>query len=152
MKEGLSIGKLSDRVGLSNPTIRYYEKLGLLDSPQRNASGYRIYSEADEERLKFIQKAKRFGLSLQEIKQLITVRQNGTPPCGELKQMIQKQIAQLDQQLQELWEFREELKKKYEQMESAMASPVPAGNIADNVEISEEICQGKICGLIENDA
>lgn len=143
MKEGLSIGKLSDRVGLSNPTIRYYEKLGLLDVPQRNTSGYRIYSQADEERLNFIQKAKKFGLSLEEIKQLITVRQNGTPPCGELKQMVQNHITQLDQQLQELWEFREELRKKYEQMESA---------IAEDVEISEEICQGKICGLIENDA
>jgi len=43
-----SFGKLSDRVGFSNPTIRYYEKLGLLDSPQRSTSGYRIYSEADQ--------------------------------------------------------------------------------------------------------
>jgi len=143
MKEGLSIGKLSDRVGFSNPTIRYYEKLGLLDTPQRSSSGYRLYSEADEERLKFIQKAKKIGLSLEEIKQLITVRQNGTPPCNELKQMVQKHITQLDQQLQELWEFREELKKKYQQMESA---------IAEDIEISEEICQGTICGLIENDS
>ncbi|MFB6275233.1 MAG: MerR family transcriptional regulator [Halothece sp.] len=143
MKECLSIGKLSDRVGLSKPTIRYYEELGLLDPPQRNASGYRIYSDTDEERLNFILKAKKFGLSLEEIKQLITVRKNGTPPCQELKQMVQNHLFRVDQHLQELWEFREELKHKSEQVDRALN---------EQVEISEEVCQGKICGLIENNS
>ena len=142
MKEGLLIGELSDRLGISNPTIRYYEKLGLIASVQRTNSGYRLYSEKEEERLRFIQKAKQFGLSLEEIKELIAVREKGTPPCRELKQMVKAHIEELDQHLQEVWEFREELKAKYQQMEQLITE--------EEIEVSEELCHGKICGLIEN--
>ncbi|BAZ47239.1 transcriptional regulator (plasmid) [Chondrocystis sp. NIES-4102] len=69
-KEGWLIGELSDRVGISAHTIRYYERLGLLEPPRRTESQYRIYGQENEERLRFIQKAKKFGLSLDEIKQL----------------------------------------------------------------------------------
>ncbi len=143
MKEGFLIGELSHRLGLSNPTIRYYEQLGLITSVQRTNSGYRLYSEKEEERLKFIQKAKQFGLSLEEIKQLITVREKGTPPCRELKQMIKSHIDQVDQHLQEMWDFREELNAKYQQMERLLTD--------EEGEVSEEICDGKICGIIEKD-
>lgn len=143
MKKLFLIGELSDRLGLSNPTIRYYEKLGLIASVQRTNSGYRLYSEKEEERLRFIQKAKRFGLSLEEIKQLIAVRQKGTPPCRELKKMVKAHIDELDQHLQEVWEFREELKAKYQQMEHLLTD--------EEIEVSDELCNGKICGLIEKD-
>ena len=61
MKEGLLIGELSRRVNLPTQTIRYYERMGILAPPKRTASHYRVYSEVEEERLAFIQKAKRFG-------------------------------------------------------------------------------------------
>lgn len=144
MEEGLFIGQLSHNTGLSNPTIRYYEKLGLIDPPQRTHSGYRIYSQADQDRLAFIQKAKRFGLSLEEIKQLIAIRQTGEIPCRELKQMIQKHLTQLDRHLQQMQEFREELNQRYDQIDSLLAD--------DQSVLSEEICQGKICGFIEHDS
>lgn len=143
MEEGLFIGQLSERLGISSPTIRYYEKLGLIDPPKRTSSGYRLYSQPHQARLAFIQKAKRFGLSLDEIKQLISVRQSGTPPCQEFKQMLQEHITQLDRHLQEMWEFREELRKKYEQIDTLLAN--------DGSELLEDICQGKICGFIESD-
>ncbi|PSO95825.1 MAG: heavy metal-responsive transcriptional regulator, partial [Cyanobacteria bacterium QS_6_48_18] len=72
-KKGLLIGELSRRVNLPTQTIRYYERLGLITPPERTASQYRLYSEEAIERLQFIQKAKIFGLSLDEIKQLIEV-------------------------------------------------------------------------------
>lgn len=95
MKRGWLIGELGHRVGVPPQTIRYYERLGLLEPPERTESDYRIYSETSEERLRFIQKAKRFGLSLDEIKQLIDIRASGIIPCAELKVMVKQHLHDL---------------------------------------------------------
>jgi MerR family transcriptional regulator, mercuric resistance operon regulatory protein len=53
-------------VGLTPATIRYYERLGLLPTPERTSSGYRQYDEDVADRLRFIKGAQRFGLRLDE--------------------------------------------------------------------------------------
>jgi DNA-binding transcriptional MerR regulator len=141
-KEGCLIGELSDRLGISAHTIRYYERLGLLEPPRRTESQYRIYGEENEERLRFIQKAKRFGLSLDEIKQLIAIRTKGTPPCASLKTMVKQHLDDLDRQITEMMSLRRELASRYEEIDQSLPDvSTPA---------TEEICQGKICGLIES--
>lgn len=141
-KEGWLIGELSDRVGVSAHTIRYYERMGLLEPPRRTESQYRIYGKENEERLRFIQKAKRFGLSLDEIKQLITIRTEGTPPCASLKTMVKQHLNDLDRKIEEMVSLRRELASRYEEIDKSFpdASTPP----------TEEICRGKICGLIES--
>ena len=141
-QEGWLIGELSDRVGVSAHTIRYYERLGLLKPSRRTESGYRIYGKKNEERLRFIQKAKRFGLSLDEIKQLITTRTQGTPPCASLKTMVKQHLDDLDRKIEEMVSLRRELASRYEEIDKSLpdVSTLP----------TEEICRGKICGLIES--
>lgn len=141
-QDGWLIGKLSNRVGVSAHTIRYYERLGLLKPPKRTESGYRVYGQENEERLRFIQKAKRFGLSLDEIKQLITIRTKGTPPCASLKTMVKQHLDDLDRQIAEMISLRQELASRYEEIDRSLPdASTPA---------MEEIYQGKICGLIES--
>ncbi len=70
-RHGLRIGELAERAGTSTDTIRYYERMGLLQSPERTASGYRLYTDADLGRLLFIRRAKRLGFSLGDIKGLV---------------------------------------------------------------------------------
>ncbi|MBE9171509.1 heavy metal-responsive transcriptional regulator [Pleurocapsales cyanobacterium LEGE 06147] len=141
-KKGWLIGELSDRVEISAHTIRYYERLGLLEPPRRTESQYRIYGKENEERLRFIQKAKRFGLSLDEIKQLIAIRTEGTPPCASLKTMVKQHLDALDYQIAEMISLRQELANHYEEIDRSLpdVSTPP----------TEEICRGKICGLIES--
>ncbi|MEE9284374.1 MAG: MerR family transcriptional regulator, partial [Dehalococcoidia bacterium] len=62
----MRIGELAEKTGLSAKTIRFYESARLLPDPGRTASGYRAYRNRDSERLVFIRKAKRMGLSLAE--------------------------------------------------------------------------------------
>lgn len=141
MKERLLIGELSRRVNPPAQTIRYYERLGLLSHPKRNASHYRIYSAAEEERLDFIRKAKRFGLSLDEIKRLIDLSQDGVPPCADLKAMVKQHLAELDQKNQDMVCFRQELAHRYKHIEAALP---------DSSELPDEAAyNGKICGFIE---
>ncbi|NEU71800.1 heavy metal-responsive transcriptional regulator [Hassallia byssoidea VB512170] len=140
-KQGLFIGELSRQVGISTQTIRYYERLGLLNQPKRTESQYRVYSDEDAERLQFIQKAKRFGLSLDEIKKLIDISAEGVPPCGSLKTMVKQHIDELERRIQELIAFQLELVKRYEQIEVWLPdSPAVPNDTTYN---------GKICKFIE---
>lgn len=143
MKQGLFISELSHRVNLPTQTIRYYERLGLLDPPERTESQYRVYSEEVVERLRFIQKAKLFGLSLDEIKQLIGIRAGGVPPCANLKVMVKKHLDELDCHIQEVLAFRQELANRYQQIDTLL-SDSPAAH-------SKENFNGRICGLIERE-
>lgn len=143
MEEGLLIGELSRRVNLPPQTIRYYERLGLLDPPKRTASQYRIYSSEDEQRLRFIQQAKRFGLSLDEIKRLIEIRTEGVAPCADLETMVKQHLNKLDQHIQEMLALRQELAQRYERIESFLSNPSAAS--------IEDSCNSRICQLIERD-
>jgi DNA-binding transcriptional MerR regulator len=143
VKQGLFIGELSHRVDVPTQTIRYYERLGLLDAPERTESQYRIYSEEAVERLQFIQKAKLYGLSLDEIKQLIKIRVEGVPPCASLKAMVKKHLDELDYHIQEMLAFRQELANRYEQIDTLLSD-----SSAAHTEVN---FNGRICGLIERE-
>ena len=130
-------------MALSTQTIRYYERLGLLDPPERTESQYRIYSEEAVERLQFIQKAKLYGLSLDEIKQLIELRDAGVVPCAYLKAMVKKHLNELDYHIQEMLVLRQELANRYEQIDSLLSGSSSAP--------TEAKFNGRICGFIERE-
>ncbi|MBE9108229.1 heavy metal-responsive transcriptional regulator [Nodosilinea sp. LEGE 07298] len=135
------IRDLSRAAGVPASTIRYYERLGLLQAPQRSAAQYRLYGTADVERLRFIQKAKRLGLSLTEIGQLIALRAGGTAPCQQLKAMVSSHLQQLDQQIAELQALRQELATYHSNLAAQLTDDATAP--------TETFCQGTICGFIE---
>jgi MerR family transcriptional regulator, copper efflux regulator len=68
----MNIGAAARRSGLPPKTIRYYEEIGLLTA-SRAANGYRDYSEADVQRLGFVQRARRLGFSVEECRQLLSL-------------------------------------------------------------------------------
>ena len=77
----LTVSKLAARASLTADTIRYYERAGLLPA-SRTESGYRAYVDEAVEILRFIKGAQRIGLRLQEIKELLDIRDRGLCPCG----------------------------------------------------------------------
>lgn len=72
-----TIGKAAERAGLSVDTLRYYEREGLLPSPRRTASRYRLYDETAIARLRFINRAKALGFTLAEIRELLQLNDGG---------------------------------------------------------------------------
>ena len=105
----MRIGELAARFGLNPKTIRYYEEIGLLPRADRSDSGYRRYDERDAERLGFIRRAKTLGLSLDEIRDILSVQTEGEPPCGQVLDLIDMKISAIDQRMAELAAFRTEL-------------------------------------------
>jgi len=109
MRDGMRIGELAARFGLNPKTIRYYEEIGLLKRADRTESGYRLYTRQDVERLGFIRRAKMLGLSLDEIRDILSVQQKGSPPCSQVLGLIDTKISAIDRQMDELETFRTEL-------------------------------------------
>ena len=135
MQRGSLIGEVSQRVGVAPSAIRYYERLGLLDPPERSESHYRLFTEEDETSLLFIKQAKLFGLSLGEIKEIMDLRARGIAPCRRLKKIIEDQMDDLDERIRKMVEFRDELARWHEQLDA-----------------TGEMQPGRICGLIERKA
>ena len=104
------IGDLAKRTGLNVKTLRYYEDLGLLAGAERTDSGYRTYTPAHVEQLKFIQGAKALGLSLAEIKEIIDLWSGGTAPCEHVSHLLDHKLADLDRRILELVTFRDDLR------------------------------------------
>ncbi len=109
--QGLSIGKLAKSVGINIETIRYYERVGMMPEPQRRESGYRVYSEDDEHRLKFIRHAKELGFSLREIRELLELRVDHRNSCEEVRVQTEAKIADIEQKIVNLERIRRALMK-----------------------------------------
>lgn len=105
----MRIGELADRLGINTKTIRYYEGIELLPVPERTQSGYRTYGEADFERITFIKTAQRLGITLDEISEILTLRESGEQPCGYVRDVLRREVAEIGQRIDELTALRDEL-------------------------------------------
>jgi DNA-binding transcriptional MerR regulator len=94
---------------MTTKALRYYERVGLLPEADRTASGYRDYPDTVLDRLRFIRAAQAVGLTLGEIKGVIGFREQGSPPCAHVLELIEDRAADLDRRIGELGQLRDEL-------------------------------------------
>lgn len=104
-----TIGTLAERSGFPAKTIRYYESIGLLPSPKRSRGGYRLYGTDDESRLAFVAKAKQLGLSLDEIREILSLHDAGNAPCSHVLGLLDDHIRRVDEAVAQLAAFRRQL-------------------------------------------
>ncbi|WP_425043224.1 redox-sensitive transcriptional activator SoxR [Primorskyibacter sp. S87] len=108
-ESGLSIGALADRTGLAVSAIRYYEKQGLIE-PWRNSGGQRRFQRADIRRLSFIMIAQQFGLSLPQIREVLSGLPGGrTPTPKDWTRISERLRTHLDQRIDALLRLRDNL-------------------------------------------
>ena len=105
----LNIGKVSEQAGLPAQTIRYYESVGLLPAPRRAPNGYRVYERDDVRRLHFIRSARALDFSLDDIQEILDLRDRGTAPCRVVMGLMERQIDAIDGRINELKRLRTEL-------------------------------------------
>jgi|APSaa5957512535_1039671.scaffolds.fasta_scaffold218955_2 DNA-binding transcriptional MerR regulator len=106
----ITIGKLAQVTNLTNVTIRHYEKMGLLNNVQRSKGGYRQYSSSDIERLQFIDNAKKIGLSLEEIKNILHIQDNNLS-SQLVKDEIENQINLVNHKIKSLQSLKSALEE-----------------------------------------
>ncbi|MDA8071612.1 MAG: heavy metal-responsive transcriptional regulator [Actinomycetota bacterium] len=105
----MKIGELAETSGVPAKTIRYYEEIGLLPPPEREANGYRSYDRDALQRLHFVQHAQAAGLTLREISQVLAIRSEGRAPCVHVRDLLHRHLAQIDERLAELRATKREL-------------------------------------------
>ena len=136
MKRGshVKIGELATATGLTAKTIRYYEGEGLIPDPPRTGSGYRAYTDADVRRLEFILKAKRLGLSLNEIKGILRLHDRSEPTCVHVRTLLEEKMAQIETVIQDLLGFKEELRSLEDHTANMVDCRPLGGNICSIIE------------------
>jgi len=107
----LTIGKVAQQAGIGVETVRFYEREGLIAEPPRGRSGYRQYPVSVVPRLLFIKRAKELGFTLNEIKQLLSLRLDPETTCAEVKQRAEVKIADIEDKLRSLRRMRKALIK-----------------------------------------
>ena len=108
MKDGMTIGRLAKEAGANVETIRYYQRRGLLDEPQKPAGGHRRYPAAATERIAFIRRAQRLGFSLAEVHSLIV--QADASNWRETRHIAERKFATLTQHVEQLNKMRRKLR------------------------------------------
>lgn len=107
----MRIGEVGAAVGVDPPTIRYYESVGVLPEPERMASGYRSYSAEDVERLRFVTLARTLGVGLDDIRQILALRDQGEAPCGYVRGVLDRQVDAVKERISQLEDLSAELCK-----------------------------------------
>lgn len=92
----LTIGELAQQAGVGVQTVRYYERLGLLEPPARSASGYRQFDGEAAARLRFIRRAKDLGFTLDQIRQLLALRLKPGATCDEVKPQAEAKLTDIE--------------------------------------------------------
>jgi len=107
---GLRIGQAAKLGDVNLQTIRYYEREGLLPQVPRLQSGYRVFSNQDVRRVRFIKRAQELGFSLKEIKELLSFQQSDGG-CAEVRHLARNRIADIEQKIRSLQAMQKALSR-----------------------------------------
>jgi MerR family transcriptional regulator, copper efflux regulator len=92
----LRIGEVATRSGVSRKALRLYESRGIVPKPRRTPAGYRVYDPDVLGILHFVTQARRLGLTLREIGQIIDLRAAKSGPCIRMRALLEQKLADLD--------------------------------------------------------
>lgn len=107
----MRIGEVAERAKVPPKTIRYYEDIALLPEPPRTPSGYREYGPDAVDRLGFIRAAQSIGLSLGEIREILSLSDRGKAPCSHVAGLIDQHARHLEGRIRHLRQMQRELRR-----------------------------------------
>ena len=119
----MRIGEAAAASGMTTKTLRFYEASGLLPETERAANGYRDYGAGISARLDFIRRSRTAGLTLAQIRDILQIRDVGEAPCRHVRDLLARQLTDLDRQIEELVALRTTVAEFHD----AASEPDPAG-------------------------
>jgi len=105
----LTIGELGKATGTKAETIRYYERIGLLASPDRTQGNYRAYGKGALARLSFIRRSRDLGFSLDQVRELLALASQDQRDCASVDAIAGAHLAEVDRKIADLTALRREL-------------------------------------------
>ncbi len=132
----LSIGQVAKQAEVSVETIRFYERKGLLEEPQRKASGYRQYSNNSIRQLALIRQAKQLGFSLMQIAELLSLQIDPTKDCSDIQGLAKHKLHEVEGKIKSLRKIKQALQSLINQCPSEGTSEeCPILDALDAVEV-----------------
>jgi len=107
----LTIGRVAKLAGVNVETVRYYQRVGLIEEPRKPLSGYRAYPETYIARIHFIKRAQQLGFTLKEIAELLSL---GDGHCDDVRTLAEQKRARIEAQIKDLNSMREVLERLIE--------------------------------------
>lgn len=104
----MNIGDVATASGLPAKTIRYYEDIALV-TPKREANGYRVFSENDLHKLRFLARARALGFAIEDCRTLLALYEDKGRSSAEVKELSRKHLDEIDQKIAELQSMRNTL-------------------------------------------
>ncbi len=130
----MQIGELAKEMNLNPRTIRFYESIGVIPEARRTPGGYRDYDESDLDRIKFIKLAQSVGLPLEDIREILALRERQEAPCQYVQGVIDREAENIDRRISELQRMRGELRRLQSLSKKLAANPANA----------------KVCAILEH--
>ncbi|MEZ5936234.1 MAG: helix-turn-helix domain-containing protein [Alphaproteobacteria bacterium] len=109
-----TIGHLAKTTGCKVPTIRYYEQIGLLPTPQRSTGNHRLYGPEHLNRLAFIRHCRQLGFSQSAIRELLELTDNPDQPCDAVTRIASAHLEQVNKRMARLMALKAELERMIE--------------------------------------
>ena len=109
----MQLKTLARKTGLADSAIRYYESIGLLPEPERRPNGYRDYDEDDVARLQFVAGARALDFSLDDIAEILALRDRREAPCRVVLDLLQEKEEEIARRIAELKRLKMELQQLY---------------------------------------
>lgn len=107
----MHIQKLAQLTNLPASTIRYYETIGLLPPPPRQANGYRAYGAADVARVKLVTGVRQLNFAPDDIGEILALRDRGEPPCRVVLDLLAQKADEVRRRIAELERLERELRE-----------------------------------------
>lgn len=121
MSAHLHIGDVAAQTGLTVDAIRFYEREGLLRTAARSSGGFRLFSKSDVDDLAFIGNAQELGFSLQEIRELMALKNALHPDCKQVEQLLDHKITAVRAKIAALRKLERELQRAKANCESNLS-------------------------------
>ncbi len=116
--------QVANKTDVNIETLRYYEKIQLINPPERTEKGYRIYPEETITKINFIKSAKESGFTLEEIKTLLQISENKSPNLNDVSQLLDHKIEDMQSKIYTLEKMKETLAKVRLNLKSSNTCPV----------------------------
>lgn len=114
----LRIGALAQATNVAAKTIRFYEEVGLLPPARRAENGYRLYDQEDIRRLCFIRNARNLGISVDQLKGVLALRDQGQAPCYHVIDLLEQKALEIEERMRQLQMLQQDLQNLLRQAET----------------------------------
>jgi Cu(I)-responsive transcriptional regulator len=105
----MNISRAAEVAGLPVKTVRYYADIGLVAPAGRSASGYREYDDAAVRKLAFVRRAREFGFSIEECRELLGLYEDRGRSSADVKRIAEKRLAEIEAKQRALQALHDEL-------------------------------------------